>query len=150
MTKGWDAEGKKAYYREYFKKRRAKCKEDGICVSCIKRPAEPGKYSCQQCLEDKKLCSKFGKAGPYRQIYADIFERQGGKCAICGDTMLKPVLDHCHATMEVRGLLCSACNVGLGQFKDNPSLLLSAIRYLNNKDNAWTGVTLRRNSTNST
>lgn len=145
MNAKWDDERRKEYFREYHKKRRARCKEEGICVSCNKMPAEPGKNSCQQCLDDKKLCIKFGKAGPYRQIYADIFERQNGKCAICKRLMLKPVLDHCHATMEVRGLLCSACNVGLGQFQDDPKLLLDAVRYLNNAEGIRTGITVKRN-----
>jgi len=29
-----------------------------------------------------------------------------------------------------RGLLCTRCNTGLGQFLDNPLLLLRAIEYL--------------------
>jgi hypothetical protein len=32
--------------------------------------------------------------------------------------------------MEVRGLLCSSCNHGLGLFKDSPKLLTKAIKYL--------------------
>lgn len=145
MPNRWDTDRRKAYYKAYFKKRRARCVEEGLCVSCTKKPVVPGKRSCQQCLDDKKLCSKFGKAGPYRQIYADLFEKQGGNCALCKESMLRPVLDHCHTTMEVRGLLCSRCNNGLGQFKDDPALLMLAIRYLNNKDNTRTGVTLKRN-----
>lgn len=145
MSGKWNNDRRKEYFKEYYKNRRARCKDEGVCVSCMRLPAEAGKNSCQQCLDDKKLCAKFGKAGPYRQIYADIFERQGGKCAICLKLLLKPVLDHCHVTMEVRGLLCNSCNVGLGQFQDDPKLLLDAVRYLNNRDHVRTGVTIKRN-----
>lgn len=72
------------------------------------------------------------------EVYEEMFERQGGKCAIClqpetivrdGEPM-KLSVDHCHDTNEIRGLLCSNCNNGLGRFKDNPDLLRAAIVYL--------------------
>lgn len=39
-------------------------------------------------------------------------------------------VDHCHDTMKVRALLCQFCNQGIGQFKENVSILESAIEYL--------------------
>jgi len=53
--------------------------------------------------------------------------RQNGACAIC---KTKPdhtlCVDHCHVTREVRGLLCRGCNLGLGNYKDDPRLLRAA------------------------
>lgn len=54
---------------------------------------------------------------------------QKGACAICKQTK-KLVVDHNHTTKQIRGLLCSTCNLGLGMFQDNMDLLESAIRYL--------------------
>jgi hypothetical protein len=54
---------------------------------------------------------------------------QGSACDICGRT--GPVaIDHDHATGKVRGLLCQACNKGLGMFGDNAALFQKAIEYL--------------------
>lgn len=39
-------------------------------------------------------------------------------------------LDHCHATGQFRGWLCSNCNIGLGRFYDDPDLLMKAISYI--------------------
>ena len=137
----WDSERRKEYFREYGRRRKAMFKERGICVNCQKASPAEGRICCQQCLDDKKLTAKFGTAGPYRQLYVDLFEAQQGLCGICKEPMKRPLLDHCHKTMEVRGLLCSNCNVGLGQFKDNPDLLKAALFYIEN--NAGIGIKMK-------
>ena len=137
----WKSEQDRQKNLNYQKKRREACKEKGICPNCTKNPAAPGRTCCSQCLEDKKLCLKFGASRAFRQVYAEMFERQRGLCGICHEPMKRPVLDHCHKTMEVRGLLCSNCNIGLGQFKDNPKLLESAM--INVRDNAGIGIKMK-------
>jgi hypothetical protein len=51
-------------------------------------------------------------------------------CDICGAVQHKLCVDHDHVTHQIRGLLCSHCNRGLGHFRDNPILLRRAIGYL--------------------
>jgi len=79
----------------------------------------------------------------------DWLEKQGGKCGICGAT--EPggkgawQIDHDHTCCSgrprggtdvigcaqcVRGILCFRCNVGLGNFRDNPTLLRRAIEWV--------------------
>lgn len=58
-----------------------------------------------------------------------------GICEICKtDVPSGPkkswCLDHDHQTGQARGILCAACNVGLGMFKDNVDILDSAMKYL--------------------
>lgn len=58
---------------------------------------------------------------------------QGGKCAICGGTNPgghRLAVDHDHTTGAVRGLLCHACNAGIGKLRDDPALLRVAADYL--------------------
>jgi hypothetical protein len=65
--------------------------------------------------------------------YNKLKENQNYKCAICGNERSEKKdfhVDHCHSTGKIRGLLCSNCNTGLGQFKDNIELLNKAISYL--------------------
>ena len=64
------------------------------------------------------------------QDYRAMLERQGNVCGIC-KTPGKPLcVDHCHATGKVRGLLCRDCNLGLGNYKDNPVFTRAATAYL--------------------
>lgn len=56
---------------------------------------------------------------------------QNGSCAICKKPFLRtPHQDHCHKTGRQRGLLCGACNMGIGHFNDDIQVLKSAIEYL--------------------
>jgi len=62
-----------------------------------------------------------------------MFADQNGQCAICRQTperLAQMHVDHDHELGHLRGLLCSSCNQGLGQFGDDPALLLRAVVYL--------------------
>ena len=61
--------------------------------------------------------------------YQERLEAQDHKCCIC-NTETKLVVDHCHNSLEVRGLLCQQCNTLLGMARDDENILLSAIKYL--------------------
>jgi protein-arginine kinase activator protein McsA len=56
-------------------------------------------------------------------------EAANGACQICFKKK-RLVLDHDHSTGEIRGFLCSDCNLGLGRFFDNTKILNNAVRYL--------------------
>ena len=66
--------------------------------------------------------------------YLDMLRRQQGRCAICDLRHLDHdgplVVDHCHTTLEIRGLLCDACNTSLGKMGDSPERLIRASDYL--------------------
>jgi hypothetical protein len=74
--------------------------------------------------------------------YDALFEAQGGVCYLChlpeykvhpltGKTFALPV-DHNHETGEVRGLLCTNCNSGIGLLGDDPERMLAVVEYLLN------------------
>ncbi|MGL5012791.1 MAG: endonuclease VII domain-containing protein [Bacteroidales bacterium] len=69
--------------------------------------------------------------------YNQMLETQNHLCKICQgpqqeiSSAKRLVVDHCHQTGVVRGLLCSFCNSMLGHSKDNVTTLEKAIQYLN-------------------
>jgi hypothetical protein len=66
--------------------------------------------------------------------YNSLLIAQNYKCAICKKKEINAKgrlsIDHCHDTGKIRGLLCRSCNLGIGNLKDNISLLAEAIKYL--------------------
>ena len=65
-----------------------------------------------------------------------LLEFQNGGCAICKKPITKLSrrmnIDHDHDTNNVRGILCSGCNTGLGHLGDSVEGLKKALSYLEN------------------
>ena len=115
--------------------------KDKPCRNCptVFAPKAPSHLYCtKNCAYEAKvdnyLRTTYGI--DYKQ-YQQMLSDQNNLCALClteGWTMaehhvLKLVVDHCHATGKVRGLLCHNCNRGLGLFKDSSEVLLRAAKY---------------------
>lgn len=93
-------------------------------------------------LERKGLAQRMKRYGLTVEKYDALLDSQGRGCAICGS--FEPGgygtwhIDHDHACCPeaescgecVRGLLCAACNVGIGNLRDDPNILLAAAAYL--------------------
>ena len=65
----------------------------------------------------------------YRAMLLD----QNGRCKLCCRPRTgrrRFPVDHDHHTQAIRGLLCDNCNLGLGHFQDDPSLLRWAAFYV--------------------
>lgn len=65
--------------------------------------------------------------------YQRLLGEQMGACAICRESIVGGRalnVDHDHETGRIRGLLCPACNRGIGYLRDNPELLFRAKLYL--------------------
>ena len=78
---------------------------------------------------ESKLKRKYGMT---LDEYEQLFEAQGGVCAICSEHRGKYPLtvDHNHITGAIRALVCSKCNTLLGMADDRPDILRKAADYL--------------------
>ena len=96
--------------------------EDGLSVRC------------RRCGRDSDLRRKFGIS---LEDYESMLDEQHSRCLICGRHFSEVggkgdglVVDHCHKTGKIRGLLCSNCNTALGLLQEDPSSLRRAVAYL--------------------
>lgn len=87
--------------------------------------------------EQRDKFADYGRKKSYGLAYGEydrMLAAQNGRCAICGTDDPSPrrsfAVDHCHDTGKVRALLCTSCNVGIGNFKHSIDFLESAIKYL--------------------
>lgn len=71
--------------------------------------------------------------------YEYLFNKQNGVCAICGNKedrkhrngkTFSLAVDHNHITGQIRGLLCSRCNMAIGGLGDSVEMLEKALVYL--------------------
>ncbi len=90
---------------------------------------------CNEATRNSQLIAKYGiDSNTYDKMQDDC----KGVCECCGKPETdvafgktrKLAVDHCHTTGKVRGLLCRACNIGLGHFNDDPVKLQQAINYI--------------------
>lgn len=115
---------------DFYKSSQAK---DGLQYSCktctTARDTGPRAEQKRNYAWKRKLASDFGMTP---EDYWEMFDRQNGRCAICRALpgWKRLAVDHDHETSDVRGLLCSQCNTGLGFFKDDPELVAEALSYL--------------------
>lgn len=107
------------------------------CYSCTDNPDDRSPHYRNKHLKKKYGLSLFD--------LKSMFLKQKGCCAICDMPMNfdTPALrkgeargshdmcvDHCHATGQVRGLLCFHCNTALGHVFDKPNILDRMKAYL--------------------
>jgi hypothetical protein len=105
-------------------------KASSVCRECHKAQCRV-RWHAKPELD--RQASRAYKYGITADNFKQMFETQQGKCAICNEepkTKRGLHVDHDHETGKVRGLLCHGCNVALGSFKEDVTLLNKAIEYL--------------------
>jgi hypothetical protein len=118
----------------FYKRTDRSCGRRHQCIKCdnkyrtLWRKLHPKETSVVRKRQDLKR-----NFGITLEDWFGLFEKQGRKCAICGDSKLgqgRFCTDHNHKTNKVRGILCTRCNRGIGLLKDSIIVLQAAIKYL--------------------
>lgn len=109
------------------------------CPTCATKHAEEVHRRRLKHKKSNPYRSKANDARLVRRLKAfgvgiEWYRSQPQSCGICGAS--EPSgngrwhIDHNHVTGKVRGLLCHHCNVGIGCLRDDPKILLAALRWI--------------------
>lgn len=119
----------RAKKRERYHSRPRTAKEQAAGLVANKRHRENNKAA----YRDRDRGYMLKKYGLTPEGYDQLLGEQNGLCACCLQPPIagkRLVVDHCHKTGVVRGLLHDKCNLGLGQLGDSIERLRLAVQYL--------------------
>lgn len=112
--------------REQFYNQKAR--HDGLTAYCKAYYAEQYANNRDRQIKSMKESLARKRYGMSRAEYEALI---ANGCAVCGTKARgRIVLDHCHASGNVREPLCNGCNVALGSAADDPAILRSLAEYL--------------------
>ena len=90
--------------------------------------------------KEAKRKARLKELGWTLELWEKAWKEHDGKCAnsSCKKTLnlsvtqnsARACADHEHTTLKPRGILCSTCNIMLGQAQDNPEILRGGAEYL--------------------
>lgn len=128
-------------YAEKFREERRETVNESLKVKRLANLDEYRKYGRDKYQRDKDRQNILRAIVKFQFNIDDFYkmlEAQNNRCAICGNletrrfngNITRLALDHCHKTGRVRGLLCHACNTGIGKFNDDIELMGKAMKYI--------------------
>ena len=119
---GEAAAGREGNMRHYYKNRKK-------CMARMKPHSKAWKRKHALHCRYYQFKIKYGLS---KEMYDTMYLEQLGLCAICHEPFgdKSPVVDHCHKTSKVRGLVHRLCNGMIGYARDNPAILEFGAEYL--------------------
>jgi len=115
---------------------RASIAEQRQCHICQLNysPTSARQMYCRTCIPSKGWRNRYNRYGISKPMFDDMVRNQNHACALCLEKLdleNGTVIDHCHTTLRVRGLLCYACNFSIAMIEKNIDYHTRAWRYIN-------------------
>jgi hypothetical protein len=111
----------------------------GTCRMCLAECGHDGRktrgYCSQVCSGRARDCRRYGLSP---EQFHWLVAQTASSCSVCVAPLLvgadhhddRVIVDHCHDSGRVRGILCNYCNLALSCFADDPGRMVAAIEYL--------------------
>lgn len=110
--------------REVLKRKAWYKKNQVAAIASVKKNYAENKET----IKFRRLFLKYGLT---KETYLQMHESQKGMCAAghAIESSEELVVDHCHSTNRVRGLLCHKCNTSFGLLKEDQKRILGLLGY---------------------
>lgn len=119
----YDPDKQRAKNRRYYAANKAK----RVAAAITWAKANPDR------VNDQRRRSAWRRYGIDPMMAAAALAKHNGRCDCCGTDKTargRWNVDHEHTTGRIRGILCCACNLGIGQLGDTVEGITNAVRYL--------------------
>jgi len=99
------------------------------CRICGKKyiPTSGRQRWCRECLPNNFYRRIYQRYGLDKKRYLELLT-ESGLCPIC-ENRKATVVDHCHKTNKIRGIICNHCNTSLNLI-ENKEALERALKYV--------------------
>lgn len=101
----------------------------GMCSRCYSECRKSGQ-TVRYALKSKRDSTYMHRYGITELQVLMIKAVQNNACALCHADDKKLVVDHCHKTGRVRGLLCNGCNLFVSKFDNVKAVMCRVGPYL--------------------
>ena len=139
----WDADKQRQYMREYYSRNREKV----LAANAVWRAKNKERHLAgareyhrknSAVINARKAVQRILEPEEIRRRYLwrkwKLTPAQFDNLAVLGCEICHSkdslVVDHCHTSGVVRGVLCSPCNTAIGLMKEDPERLQAAIEYV--------------------
>lgn len=126
-----------------FTKQKGRNGKYNLLFECKECACKTQKIRYQNLTPEQKLKKKDRfiqrTYGITMEDYNIMFQAQEGCCKSCkrhqSNFTKALVIDHCHRTKQIRGLLCSGCNLALGNVGESALYLRALANYIEKSNN---------------
>lgn len=109
-------------------------REQALADKAAAYKADPAKFDARTSAWQKanpKRAAELSRTGKRTKQEIVAGRPRPDVCEVCEVPSRHTLhFDHCHATGDFRGWLCTNCNTALGHAKDNPETLMNLAAYL--------------------
>lgn len=121
-------------YENFYRDKTTKTGYSSYCKSCQRNYDKAYQQTDKYRRKVRRMQWKKQGIDISHDVYEEMFAAVGGACEICGTVKNQfdkgMCVDHDHATGVVRGILCTKCNMAIGNLNDDLELVMRAADYL--------------------
>ena len=117
-------------FTEFHKRNDRPCGYKNYCKDCANERRKEYYNRDKESGALKEMIWRRAGINMTHEAYVKRYEELDGCCEICDTKCDVLCVDHNHETGEVRGLLCTPCNLAIENLQESVEVMRNAIKYI--------------------